>query len=184
MTFSQPWSSWVLKIAKDEKQHVQIIFGISCNLLTKNYTYKEKRSKVLRSYSSQWLKYYRSKKIFSQKICPIRFVQSNSSNSSKEFVYRTRPKKLSKKFVQKFVEAAAEALASFKSKTTRQQQGQKHMGLWVAQHSFSATKNCKDQKITHTVCPTILIKNDRRKQRFLNFSLNTAISGAPPSIHE
>ena len=30
----------------------------------------------------------------------------------------------------------------------------------------------------------MLMKNDRRKQRFLNFGLNTAISGAPPSIYE
>jgi hypothetical protein len=29
-----------------------------------------------------------------------------------------------------------------------------------------------------------LIKNDRRKQHFLNFGLNSAISGAPPGIHE
>jgi hypothetical protein len=31
---------------------------------------------------------------------------------------------------------------------------------------------------------SILTKNDRRKQRFLNFGLKTAISGAPPSIFE
>jgi hypothetical protein len=30
----------------------------------------------------------------------------------------------------------------------------------------------------------MLMKNDRRKQRFLNFGLNTAILGAPPSIYE
>jgi hypothetical protein len=33
----------VSKIARVEKQHVQIIFGISCKFLAKNYIHKEKK---------------------------------------------------------------------------------------------------------------------------------------------